>query len=110
MNIIYTYSLYEPCLINSKYWINYFIEKGANDWNYGLRGACLGGNLDIVNTLIEKGAKPPKEYRIPFKVPKDNRVIEIIYVSLYDYLPDEMIDIILKYSIVENFNLSIYSL
>ncbi len=158
MNIIYVYSLKTPYLINSKYWINYFIEKGANDyhrgfkgacqgrhleivnlmiekgvdnWNYGLyevcrgghldivnlmiekgadvnrglQGACEGGHLEIVNLMIEKGAKPRKEYQISFKIPKYDLVIKVIYASLYDYLPDEMINIILQYSIVEDFNL-----
>jgi len=44
MNIVNKYSLYEPCVKNSCYWINYFIKKGANDWNYGLYGACKGKN------------------------------------------------------------------
>ncbi len=108
------------------------IEKGANDWNIGLMGACYGGHLeianlmiekgvncwnsvlhiawqyghlDIVNLIIEKGADPSRTYEMFFKIPKDDRVIEIIYSSLYDYLPDEMINIVLKYSIIEDFNL-----
>ena len=32
------------------------IEKGANDWNYGLWGACMGGNMKIIKLMIEKGA------------------------------------------------------
>jgi len=56
MNIIYTYSLYEPYLQNSKYWINCFIKKGADDYNFGLYGACLGGHLDIINMMLQKGA------------------------------------------------------
>jgi len=52
MNIKYTYSLYEPCLKDSKYWINYFIKKGANV-NHGLEGACHNGHL-------EKGAEPSR--------------------------------------------------
>ncbi len=55
--------------------------------------------------MIEKGAEPLDEYNIPFKIPKNDQIIEIIYTSLYDYLPDEMINIILQYSIVEDFNL-----
>jgi len=131
MNIQYTYSLEELCPPISKYWINYFIKKGANNWNYilsvacqgghldlvnmmiqkganvnwGLAGACKGGHLDLVNMMIQKGANPMSEYKIPFKIPKDDQIIKIIYNSLYDYLPDEMIDIVLKYSIVEDFNL-----
>jgi hypothetical protein len=32
------------------------IEKGLNDWNKGLYGACSGGHLAIVELMIEKGA------------------------------------------------------
>ncbi len=56
MNIQYIHSLYEICLKNSKYWINYSIEKGEGYWDGGLRGACQGGHLDLVNLMIEKGA------------------------------------------------------
>jgi len=155
MNIHYVYSLYDICVKSSKYWINYIIRKGvdnwklqrkcglvgfvdimaqegayywndglygacvsgdldlvntmigkgANDWDSGLQGAYLGGHIDIINMMLKKGAKPLKEYYILFKIPKDDKIIEIIYASLYDYLPDEMINEVLKYSIVEDFNL-----
>ncbi len=155
MKIIVTYFLYEPCLQGSGYWINYcikkgadewnwglegackgghldiielmidkganwglegackgghldiielMIEKGAKDWNWGLEGACEGGHLDIIKLMIKKGAEPLDEYEIPF-IPKNDKIIEIIYASMYDYLPDEMINIVLQYSIVEDFNL-----
>ncbi len=32
------------------------IEKGANNWNWGLYGACKGGNESIIKLMIEKGA------------------------------------------------------
>ena len=32
------------------------IEKGANNWNCGLDGACYGGHKDLVLLMIEKGA------------------------------------------------------
>ena len=32
------------------------IEKGANNWNVGLEGACEGGNKEIIELMIEKGA------------------------------------------------------
>jgi len=54
--IKYIYSLYEPCLKGSKYWINYFIKKGANNWNGGLSGACRGNRLDIIDIMLQKGA------------------------------------------------------
>ncbi len=32
------------------------IEKGANDWNYGLNGACKGGHLELIDFMIKRGA------------------------------------------------------
>jgi hypothetical protein len=32
------------------------IDKGANDWNYGLEGACQMGHLILVQLMISKGA------------------------------------------------------
>ena len=32
------------------------IKKGANDWDYGLEGACFGGNKEIAILMIKKGA------------------------------------------------------
>jgi len=32
------------------------ISKGANDWNYGLYGACYGGHMELVKLMISKGA------------------------------------------------------
>ncbi len=84
--------------------VNLMIEKGTKNWNFGLFGACKGGHLDIVKLMLQKGAEPQDEYKISFN-PKNDQIIEIIYASLYDYLPDEMINEVLKYSIVEDFNL-----
>jgi hypothetical protein len=33
------------------------IEKGATDWNWGLRNACLGGHLELAQLMTEKGAR-----------------------------------------------------
>jgi hypothetical protein len=32
------------------------IEKGANNWNNGLRNACFGGHQSIIELMIKKGA------------------------------------------------------
>ena len=32
------------------------IEKGADNWDRGLRGACEGDHIDILKLMIEKGA------------------------------------------------------
>jgi len=85
--------------------VNMMLQKGANDWNLGLIGACQGGHLDIIKLMLEKGAEPLSEYKIPLKIPKDDQNVKLIYSSLYDYLPDVMINEILKYSTVEDFNL-----
>ena len=37
--------------------VQLLIEKGANDWDWGLSGACYGGNMDIVQLIISKASK-----------------------------------------------------
>ena len=32
--------------------VNLIIDNGANDWDVGLFGACRGGHLDIVNHML----------------------------------------------------------
>ena len=36
--------------------VNLMIEKGATNWDWGLRCACKGGHINIVKLMIEKGA------------------------------------------------------
>ncbi len=36
--------------------VELMIERGATNWNYGLYGACRGGHMDIVELMIERGA------------------------------------------------------
>ena len=48
--------LYEACKNADKKEVLTLIEKGANDWNYGLRGACRGGSMELVELMISKGA------------------------------------------------------
>jgi len=36
--------------------IQILIDEGANDWNLGMYGAALGGHLDLVKYFISKGA------------------------------------------------------
>jgi hypothetical protein len=36
--------------------VDFFIEKGADDWNWGMRGAARGGHKELVDFFIEKGA------------------------------------------------------
>ena len=37
-------------------WFILLIKCGANDWNWGLHGACLGGHESLVHLLIKCGA------------------------------------------------------
>ncbi len=36
--------------------VDLMIEKGANNWNECLYGACKRGHRDLVDLMIEKGA------------------------------------------------------
>jgi ankyrin repeat protein len=36
--------------------VKMMIDKGANDWNWGLRGACRSGHIEIIKLMIDKGA------------------------------------------------------
>jgi hypothetical protein len=53
---IWNYGLAGACLGGHIDIVNLMIEKGANDWNWGLSGACRGGHLNIVKLMISKGA------------------------------------------------------
>ena len=36
--------------------VDFFIKKGAKDWNLGIYGATQGGHMDLINFFIDKGA------------------------------------------------------
>jgi hypothetical protein len=36
--------------------VDFFIEKGANDWDDGMYGAAEGGHKELVDFFIQKGA------------------------------------------------------
>jgi len=48
------------CLGGNKELVQLMIQKGATQWNDGLIGACEGGHLEIVQYLIEKACKEYK--------------------------------------------------
>ena len=48
--------LTESCKNGSMFMVKKAIEKGATDWNWGLRGACGGGHRELAELMIEKGA------------------------------------------------------
>ncbi len=35
--------------------VDFFIAKGANDWNLGMRHAASGGHKDLVDFFVAKG-------------------------------------------------------
>ena len=49
-------SLKYACVGGQKDIVNMMIKKGANYWNQGLYGACKGGDKELVNIIIERGA------------------------------------------------------
>ncbi len=51
--------LFEACENGDREQVDKLIEKGATywGWDYGLCGACQGGHLDLVNLMIENGAR-----------------------------------------------------
>ncbi len=122
--ILYQYRYSKNFRSSKCCWIKYYIKKKSNDWNNESCEACRSEHLGIVKLMIKKdgyywnsGTRKcghlsiikmardyPKEFRIQI-IPRNNKIIKIIYASLYDYLPDEMINEVLKYSIFENFNL-----
>ena len=44
------------CIGGHLHLVNFMIEKGATDWNGGLLYACCYSNLHLVKLMIEKGA------------------------------------------------------
>ncbi len=44
--------LYGACRDGHIEIVNFIIQCGANDWNYGLYGICRGGNLEAVNLFL----------------------------------------------------------
>ncbi len=42
--------------IGAKYWVNYFIEKGATFFDWAMVRAAGGGHRDLVELMIKKGA------------------------------------------------------
>ena len=46
----------EPVWVVMHHWFNSLINRGANDWTWGLYDACLGGHASLVDLLIKYGA------------------------------------------------------
>ena len=48
-------TLENACIFNNNIFLKYCLKKGANDWDWGLESACLGGHKELANLMIEKG-------------------------------------------------------
>lgn len=48
--------LFAACLGGNQEMVNLVIQHGGNDWNLGLEGACAGGQREIAEQMIRLGA------------------------------------------------------
>ena len=55
-HILVSILLEDSCYGGNMQIVELMIEKGATYWNCGLYGACQGGNMKIVELIMEKGA------------------------------------------------------
>lgn len=55
-SVVVNYGLRGGCDSGDMNIVNLMIEKGANNWDEGLRDSCKGGHIEIVKLMIEKGA------------------------------------------------------
>jgi len=49
-------TMYDVCETGSVWGVQLIIQHGANNWNWGLWGACCGGHGDLAELMIQKGA------------------------------------------------------
>jgi len=47
---------YNVCETGSLWGAHNMIQRGANDWDAGLHGACFGGHRDVAELMIQNGA------------------------------------------------------
>ena len=52
----YEYGLKGACRGGHLEIINMMLSKGATNYNWGLEGACLGGHLELVKMMLDLGA------------------------------------------------------
>ena len=48
-------ALQEACEAGDEEMVNFIIEEGAKDWKIGFKGACLGMQKKIAQMMLEKG-------------------------------------------------------
>ena len=51
----FNYGLYHACYSGYIENVKYMIEKGANNWDFGLIGAIKGSNIEIMKIMLDKG-------------------------------------------------------
>jgi len=69
--------------------IEYFIKKGANDWNEGLYGAAESGDKNIINYFIDKGAN--KWDKAIIAAAKNNLEIVLFFKKKFSYILEKYI-------------------
>ena len=75
--------------------VNLMIEKGANDWDQGLHNACVEGHLDIMFLMIIYGATlsfDNKHYQTYLNIKERIESYKIIEPLLPIGLPLEIIN------------------
>lgn len=73
--------------------VNFFIEQGANNWNYGLNGACELNQFNIAQYMIQKGAVPKSHNLYYAKYHKNIRLVDLLYKHNYKLVKDFSYDI-----------------
>lgn len=48
------HGFYNACVGGHMEIVKMMIDKGADAWNWGIEGACVGGNIEIVELIISK--------------------------------------------------------
>ena len=53
----FNYGLYGACQGGHHEIVQWMIDRGAKDWNWGLRCACRGGHPEVAQMMIDRGAR-----------------------------------------------------
>lgn len=88
VNIDLNVCLYYACEFGNNYIINILIDKGANNWNYGLLGACKGNHINIAENMINNGANNIKDAFIYSCDHGTLIIIKYIINNYFEYICD----------------------